>query len=453
MLSNFNKAAPPAQDQPILLVQNGPIPSFVQDKPIPLFPATAATGDTTVNPGVGYLFCTCLKIGMVSFGGHMALVAMVQKIMADKDKRVSHETILEGISLAGLLPGPLAVNVVAHIGYRAKGIAGALASVLGVLLPAFTAMLFLSWLYVDYGSRQLIPNVWSHITGAVCAIILSTGVRLFQKEIKGSNPLNYILCVLTAGVMLFVTNYYITLGAILAGVTAGIFLSPAPLHKPEQSPLHNPGQSALQEPGSPLGWGMLLRLSLLSGLVLQFLADVQRYADSMLLRLAAVFSGISLTLFGGGYVMIPLMQSMLVDHLHWLTLREFVDGIAFSQATPGPILVSATFAGYRLAGAMGAVLATLCIFLPSVLLMICMSRILLIYKGHTLLKKIMAGVKPIVIGMILATGIRLPVQSGAGVWVWLVALISFILLCRYRINPVLIIMGTVGIDLLYYVLK
>jgi chromate transporter len=151
--------------------------------------------------------------------------------------------------------------------------------------------------------------------------------------------------------------------------------------------------------------------------------------------------------------MIPLMQSILVDNLHWLTRQEFVDALAFSQATPGPILVSATFVGYKVAGLAGAMLATLSIFLPSALLMIGLSRVFLLYREHYLLKNILAGIKAVVVGMILATAVKIMGQSRIDALTASVALLSFILSYRFNISPVYIMLGAVFMGLLLIVIK
>ena len=97
-----------------------------------------------------YLFYTFFKIGCVSFGGYMALVSLVQKIMVDKDETLDNEVIIDSITVASLIPGPLAVNIVANIGYHLKGKKGAVISMFAVLLPACTLMLFVAWLYFTY---------------------------------------------------------------------------------------------------------------------------------------------------------------------------------------------------------------------------------------------------------------------------------------------------------------
>ncbi len=119
-------------------------------------------------------------------------------------------------------------------------------------------------------------------------------------------------------------------------------------------------------------------------------------------KLMVAFSGMSLTLFGGGYVFIPAIQETVVQNLHWLSVREFTDGIAIGQITPGPILISATFIGYKVAGFWGALIATIAIFLPSGVLMIAGAHFLDKFKRSNLVTSIFMGLRPAVIGMIFA---------------------------------------------------
>src|SRR5688572_22741616 len=104
-----------------------------------------------MNPTLRYLFLTFLKIGATSWGGFMALISMIQKKVVETDAALENTTILEGISLASVLPGPMAVNVVSFVGYKLGGWKGALVSVVAVLLPSFFLMLTLAHFYFLYG--------------------------------------------------------------------------------------------------------------------------------------------------------------------------------------------------------------------------------------------------------------------------------------------------------------
>ena len=389
---------------------------------------------------LSYLFYTFLKIGCVSFGGYMALVALMQKLMVDKDEVVDNEIILEGITVASLLPGPLAVNVVAYIGYHLKGKTGALVSMLGVLLPACTLMLLLSWVYFTYSYKVEWALIMQYVAATVSAIILSAGLQLFKKEISKDHK-KIVLCVFTIVVISVSNSYMVTIALIFIGAIAGFFMGH---HKHAGISVRNIFKSGYKfkiNTGSAL-MGMLLVNEAL------FLTNAYKNLNNILLKIGMVFSGISLSLFGGGYVMIPIMQSLFVKDLHWLTVQEFIDAIAFSQATPGPILVSSTFIGYKLAGIAGAILATVAMFAPSAILMIIVAKLFKKNKNHALVKNVVAGIKAVVIGLIISSALRILFQQYLTPAIVIIAILALILSFKYKINPVYLIIASISLGVL-----
>lgn len=383
-----------------------------------------------------YLFFTFLKVGMVSFGGNMALIAVVKNIMADRDKTIRNETILDGVAIASLLPGPMAVNVVAYIGYTLKRWTGALVSMSGVILPACIAMLMLSWAYFKFGYHQQFKEVMYYVTGAVSAIIASTGFQLFAKELTG-NKTKIIICILSVAGIILTNSFLLTMVFITAGGILGAWLNiDGEKNRAENNSI--PAQKTVFR----LSKSSLAALTGLGSMMLLFITNAQQYTHNIIIKVILVFGGISLTLFGGGYVMIPIMQNLFVTEMHWLTNQEFLDAIAFSQATPGPILVSATFIGYKLSGVTGAILATIAIFAPSAILMILVSGLYGELKHHLLTKKILAGVKAVVIGLIIGAAVKIGQQVTWGVPLAAIAVISFIASFRYKVSPVYIILSS-----------
>ncbi|MBN8788990.1 MAG: chromate efflux transporter [Terrimonas sp.] len=395
------------------------------------------SNETVQSPAVSlrYLFFTFLKIGMVSFGGHMGLVAVVKNIMVDKDKTLKHETILDAVGIGSLLPGPLAVNVVAYIGYAMRKTAGAIISMTGVILPACVAMLILSWAYFKYGYQQQFKEIMYYVTGAVSAIILSTGLQLYVKELKG-NSIRTIICVAGIAGVLLTNSYVLTIGFIVAG---GILGSTLKLHTGKLPVSNNNEHKRFsRRPG-------IFSIIILAGLlclVVLFVTNAQQYTNNILLKLIILFSGISLTLFGGGYVMIPIMQALFVTNMGWLTQQEFLDAIALSQSTPGPILVSATFIGYKMDGFTGAVIATIAIFAPSAVLKVMVAKAYLQVKDHALAKNILSGVKAVVIGLIIGAAIKIGGQLTWNIPLALITACAFICSFRYKVSPVYIILSS-----------
>jgi len=387
------------------------------------------------NITLKYLFFTFFKIGCVSFGGHMALISLVQKMMVDKDETLDNEVILDGITVASLLPGPLAVNVVAYIGYHLKGKTGALISMIGVLLPACMLMLVLSRVYFTFSYKIDWAHMMYYVGGTVSAIILSTGLQLYKKEIS-KNYKKGLLCVFTIVIISLINNYLVTIGLIFLGALMGVLLGN---NKYSAASITNLRGKINFSPRT----GLLIVLFAANEFF--FLSAMFKNFNSLLLKIGVVFSGISLSLFGGGYVMIPIMQSLFVNNLHWLTNQQFIDSIAFSQATPGPILVSATFIGYKLAGIGGAVFATVAMFAPSAILMVIVSKIFKKNKDHTFVKDMIAGVKAVVIGLIISSAIKILLQQRLSVSIAVVVAASFILCFKYKISPVYLIIASISI--------
>jgi chromate transporter len=161
----------------------------------------------------------------------------------------------------------------------------------------------------------------------------------------------------------------------------------------------------------------------------------------MLLAIAWTFLKIGIVFFGGGFVVIPVMHRELVTNLHWLTDRQFVDGTAISQLTPGPIAVLATFAGYQIAGLPGALVGTTAIFLPGSVVMVLLSRSYEILKTHDAARRVLNTLIPVIVGLLVAAAVQIGSTTVAN-WVDVaVLLVAFIALIRFKISPALLIIG------------
>jgi len=161
----------------------------------------------------------------------------------------------------------------------------------------------------------------------------------------------------------------------------------------------------------------------------------------LLLTIAAVFVRIGSITFGGGFVMIPLIESEVVNAHHWLTHQEFADATALGQITPGPVLISATFIGYRVAGTLGALVATLSIFLPSFLMTIAAGSSLRRFRDNQIVQSFLRGVTPAVVGLLIAAAWsigRSGIHTSIGI---AMALAAAVILVRFRPNPFWVIIG------------
>ena len=194
------------------------------------------------------------------------------------------------------------------------------------------------------------------------------------------------------------------------------------------------------------GSGARLRSFALLGAVPFMLAAMPIMAKlGLLLTIASIFLRIGAVTFGGGYVMVPLIEAEVVHTHEWLTHREFVEAFALGQVTPGPVLITATFIGYKVAGTLGALVATVSIFLPSLVLTIVAGSSLRRFRANRQVQAFLRGVTPAVVGLLVAAAWSVG-RAGIHTWVGLaLALASAFVLVRFRANAFLVIVGAAAV--------
>lgn len=165
--------------------------------------------------------------------------------------------------------------------------------------------------------------------------------------------------------------------------------------------------------------------------------------------LAWVFFKTGLIFFGGGYVLIPLLHRMMVDQYRWLSLNEFLDGVALSQLTPGPLAMLATFSGFRVGGVPGALVATAAIFLPCTLLMLAITSRYEKFRSTEVFRTVLDGILPAVVGLVAAAALQLGRTSLSTPRDLLLLATGFALLNFTRTNPMIVILGAGAIGFIF----
>ena len=396
--------------------------------------------DYSSSVSLAYLFGNFLKIGSTAFGGFMALVSVIENIIVEKRKLLTHEDMLDGISLASVLPGPVAANVVAYVGYRLRGGMGALMTTTAVLLPSFVLVVALTIAYLQAGEIPAVNKVFAGFIPAVVAIIISAATRMSKKAIKGWREVS--IAAVAAILLQTIGGFYITLIVILGAGLIGwlCFRGKVAKNLAETSGDRNKQSLNIKQVAVPLG--------ILAGILLLSLLPLPLGQDS-LAKLFVTFSGMSLMLFGGGYVIIPIIQEIVVNNYAWVTQTEFANAIAMGQITPGPILISAAFIGYVVKGFLGAAVATIGIFAPPALLMVTMSHLLEQIKNSVIIQAALKGIRPAVIGMIFTAAIVVGLTAKMH-WASLVIFAaSLAAIWKLRLEVVLIIplAGLIGLFL------
>lgn len=388
---------------------------------------------------IGRLFWFFLRIGCTAFGGFMSLISIIQIELTEKRRVMEQKDMLNGIALASILPGPVAVNVTAYAGFRLYGVAGAGAAMLAVILPSFALMIAAAELYLRWGELPVIRAVFNGIIPAIVAVILQAGWNIGRKTVTGVKPFAVALAAALAIVVF--KGFYVTLAVIFIAGALG------PLLFRDTAAAAGDGGATSAVPFA-LQW---LFAFLLAALLLLFLLPAPDFIRAApVAHLFTTFSGMSLTLFGGGYVFIPMIQKIVVESYHWITAEQFNAAIAMGQITPGPILISATFIGYKVAGLFGAVVATAGIFLPPAMLMVLAAHWLGHLQKSALLQRVLQGIRIAVCGMIFAAAVLIAGTAGDDPGVLVIFVLALVALMFYKVTPVLVIPAAGALGLALY---
>ncbi len=399
---------------------------------------------------LGSLFWTFLKIGSTAFGGFMALIAVVENMIVTRRKLLRHDDMLDGISLASMLPGPVAVNVVAFVGYRLRGFPGAAVCATGVILPSFLLIVVLTMVYFQWGQLPVMDKIFMGFLPAVSAIIINTAWGMSRKTIK--SVAEGIILVAAAILLLYIRGFYITLGIIVgAGIIGLVLFRGQQIATSKRAAISKRSSKKKRRAKKSKGAKRIGNKSQSSMYAINPALTISFFSfqPELILKLLITFAGMSLMLFGGGYVFVPMIQEVVVTGYGWLTQKQFIDAIAMGQITPGPILISATFIGYKVAGFLGALSATIGIFLPPVVLMIFCTKALEKIRQSSVIQSMLRGIRPAVIGMIFAAAVVVAQSAHLG-WATLVIFAAAIVaLIRFRVEVVWIIptAGLIGLAL------
>ena len=398
--------------------------------------------------GLQDLSAAFLRVGATSFGGGFAIIGNVRRVVVSQKRWLTDREFLDAVSLAQSLPGANAANAITYIGLRLAGLRGALVSVAGFVIPSFAMMLGLSIAHDYLFNLPDARRVFQGFSAAVVGLIAATTVRLGKVAVQRQWHLELGVVV---GFLLIFTETTIAEVVLLSGLI-GVFIQSFKARarqrvrkrrrkrnetaKLEEQPVSESATNIDTEGGGQ----KLLSFALPLGLLFIAWPFFEKFV--ILWQLIVIFLRVGTVTFGGGYVMVPQIEADIVEVHHWLTHAEFADGMAFGQITPGPILITATFVGYKVAGFAGAVVATIAAFLPSFILSAIAGSSLDRFRSNNQVQAFLAGVAPAVVGMMAAAGVSLA-RSGLGSSAdsYAIATLAFLMMMRARFNPVVIILA------------
>lgn len=343
------------------------------------------------TPNLAEMTWLFLKLGSIGFGGGIAMIALMEQEFVKRRHCIDAEEFLHGVALSQIL-GSFPVNTALFIGYRLHGFLGGLFGSTVFLFPSFAAVIVLSWLYFTYSKIPSLQSILDGLAPVVIGVILTAAWSMGQKAIGSYVAVGIAIggCIGT----LTKINPVLILGV---GGIIGLLLKMTPRKPLQKKPSDQP-QAAIALP---------LAMEVLPHKIAQLTEPTSQPATINLVTLGLTFLKVGFVFFGGGFVLIPVLKQLLIDNLHWLTQKEFIDGVAISQLTPGPIAVISTFAGFRVGGLAGAVVATVGLFLPSIVLMFFLSMYYQKVKHLQPVKHFLSGVNPAVVGMVVSAAINL----------------------------------------------
>jgi chromate transporter len=364
---------------------------------------------------------TFFKIGITCWGGP-AIVAYIKKEIVEKKKWLRDDEFKESLGFCQMFPGAIAVQTSAHIGYRIKGTLGSLFAFFFYTLPTFLLILFLSFIYFKYEKVPSFIKLFEYLDSVIVAIIVEaiwSMRKLAEQNFKGA-----LLILLSA--VAFILNGEVVLILLVAGVLGVLLFEKKGEQKIELKTI----------------FGYLKKLSFFPLVLFVFLlaifflfGNISPDIKELCFRMVKV----NLLAFGGGYTAVALMFQESVIATEWLTESEFVNGLALGQITPGPVIITATFIGYKIGGFTGAVLSTIAVLFPSYLILLFLSPLFKEISQMPFVKPFTAGLVCAFIGMLFQLLFHLSAKGATDLLSVLVIIASFVLL-RLKVSPIVLVL-------------
>lgn len=350
-----------------------------------------------------------LTLGVVGFGGPAAHMAAMHDWAVVRERWLTEEELLEGVAVCEMLPGPASTQLGIYIGHRRGGAIGALVAGICFMAPAFAMVIALSWAYFEFQGLPQLAALLGGVSPVVVAVVAAFAWKLMKKCLvqKGTGRLHWGAIALAVSAAFAVSTDRVSILLVLA--IAGVI----------GMGLYGPHR----QPGRPNQLSLIWMA--IAGVDLALLATqpeggsavaaagfwggdrIVEYGGSLF----TVFFRAGTAIFGGGLSIVPLLETDVVQQYGWLTRTEFLNGVAIGQMTPGPVVLAVAFMGYKVAGVLGALWATVSAFIPSFGFIILLAPLLQRLRKNPWVKAFLKGVTPGVLGTIAAVTVPLAIAA------------------------------------------
>jgi chromate transporter len=362
-----------------------------------------------------------LRLGLLGFGGPVALVGQMERELVAEKKWLTKEQMREAIAICQSLPGPLAIQVGIYVGYLRGGFWGAWASGWAFILPNFVIVAALGALYVYLGDLQPVTAIFYGVSPAVIALILHSCYRLAKLGME-----DWIQWAIAA--MCFVVTIVLQAEVALLFIGAGIV--------------------GILYYGNMIGRPPASTASVIAAPLLAHVAPTA--STSTLTKLLLLFLKAGSLTFGSGLVIVPFLEQGLVQQYSWLDQRQFLIAVAIGMISPGPVVITATFVGFLVAGFWGSLVSTVGIFFPSFLLVLIAAPLLARHRGNRNVQGFIKGAYAAAIGTILGACVLLG-KIAIGDWLTaLIGAVSLAVLFRFKLSNPMLIAATAIVGLIAY---
>jgi len=377
-------------------------------------------------PSLRSLFLTFFRIGISAFGG-LAMTAHIRKHIVDKKAWIDGETFDSGLALCQVIPGAIVMQLAAYIGLKLRGIRGAVVCFVGFGLPAFLVMFVLSIIYKHAKNITAVEVALNGLRVVIVAIVANAAFMFGKKNFHHRND----IIIAAISTLLFFIRLYPALVLLIASLL-GLLLS-----KNECNPTSETGKSNTFR----FFLSLLLTVACCAGILFILNKDYFTLAITML--------RIDLFSFGGGLAAMPIMYHEFIDIFNWFDQKTFMDGMILGQVTPGSIIISATFFGYMKYGVWGSILATVCVFTPSFLILMGIVPFFDKLRTYPQFNKVINGILCSFVGLLVVITYRFAIDIQWNPINIIFTVVAFVLLIK-RIDVLWMILGGIILSFIHF---
>ncbi len=382
------------------------------------------------------IFRYFLYLGITGFGGPFAFIEYMRRDLVIKKKWMTLEEFKNYFGYAQIAPGPLAFQVAVYFAYFKKGFWAAVLTLIGLVIPSFSIVLIFSIFYKEFNDISYI--VWGlyGIGPIIISIIFYSGFNL-TRTVFTKDIFQYVLFFSAVAVSIFFKVHILILILSFAFIALTYYT------------LKEKFKSDKVNSISVLAITAILSAINYVPVVLNQFID---YVNNKLLDIALVFMKAGALTYGSGFVIIGVLRHDVVENFKWLTAKEFIDGIAFGQITPGPVVITSTFIGYMVSGIPGSIVATVSVFLPTFIIVLILAQVIEKVKDNFYLKAAIRGANAAAIGAIITTAYFLSKDALVDYWTYGMFLSGIGILFYTKLKPyyLIILSAAAGIAIKFF---